>query len=79
MDSDFKTAFLFMQMDGTFEEINSALLGRTIHAAISSPQNDGAEEWSISMIPIGIVTAWDYEGSILKVVLELLHGEVDRV
>ena len=72
------TAFMISVMDGTKERLDELFIGRKIHAAIQCPQPDGSLEWAVSVIPVGRVIGWE-NGDLVKVTMELLHGEVDTV
>jgi hypothetical protein len=74
-----ETAFLIFEMKGTTEELNSALIGKYIFAAIGNNEDDGSPGWTVSMIPIGRISEWTHSDGMLRVTLDLLKGEVDRI
>ena len=73
-----ETAFM-MTLDGEQKDIDNIMIGRTIHAAMICPQPNGLDEWGISITPLGKVISYESIEGVVKITIDLLHGEVDRV
>ncbi len=79
MDSELETAFLIFELKGTTEELNKALIGKYLFAAIGNNDDEGSPGWTVSMIPIGRISDWMHSDGVLRVTMDLLKGEVDRI
>ena len=77
-ESEIETGFM-LSLTGDHEKLKSLLINRAIHGAVLCPQTNGEPEWAVSIIPIGRIRSWKEDGGVLKVTLELLHGEVDKI
>jgi len=72
------TAFM-LSLDGEKEDIDKQMSNRTIHAAMLCPQPNGTQEWAVSIIPLGRLISYETIEGVVRVTIDLLHGEVDRV
>ena len=77
-EDNIETGFM-LSLSGDHEALKDLLLNRAIHGAMLCPQLNGEPEWAVSVIPLGRIKSWSIDGGMVKVTLELLHGEVDKI